>query len=306
MIVITLTDCPISLRGDLTKWLLEINTGVFVGRVSARVRDNLWQRVEENVKNGRATLVYSTNNEQHMDFRIHHSENEIIDFDGLKLVLKPSRARTKDLTRRRMGFSKAAKMRMAQKTRRRSIQTRENQQAKYPDDYVVVDLETTGLDARKHEIIEIGLLKVRQKQIMDRYQVLIKPERMLSPMIENFTGITNALLGEEGKSLPEVLPDIRAFIGKDVLVGHNVIFDVDFLNQAFQYEKGEPLHNLCCDTMKMYVDIFKSSRGRKKLADIVDELHIDRRPCHRAMEDCCAVQAVYEMLKEKLQKTMHE
>ena len=62
MIVITLTDCPISLRGDLTKWLLEINTGVFVGRVSARVRDNLWDRVVKNVKNGRATLVYSTNN----------------------------------------------------------------------------------------------------------------------------------------------------------------------------------------------------------------------------------------------------
>src|SRR5574344_862445 len=111
MIVITLTDCPISLRGDLTKWLLEINAGVFVGKVSARVRDNLWERVVKNVKNGRATLVYSTNNEQRMDFRIHHSENEIIDFDGLKLVLKPSRARTKRLAQRRMGFSRAAKLR---------------------------------------------------------------------------------------------------------------------------------------------------------------------------------------------------
>jgi CRISPR-associated protein Cas2 len=115
MIVITLTDCPISLRGDLTKWLLEINTGVFVGKVSARVRDNLWKRVVQNVKNGRATLVYSTNNEQRMDFRIHHSTNDIIDFDGLKLVMKPSLARTKSLTQKRMGFSKAAKMRMVRK-----------------------------------------------------------------------------------------------------------------------------------------------------------------------------------------------
>src|SRR5574344_1445031 len=103
MIVITLTDCPISLRGDLTKWLLEINTGVFVGKVSARVRDNLWKRVVQNVKNGKATLVYSANNEQRMDFRIHHSMNEIIDFDGLKLVMKPSPARTQNLTHRRMG-----------------------------------------------------------------------------------------------------------------------------------------------------------------------------------------------------------
>lgn len=52
MIVITLTDCPKSLRGDLSKWLLEINTGVFVGKVSARVRDNLWKRVKDSVKMG--------------------------------------------------------------------------------------------------------------------------------------------------------------------------------------------------------------------------------------------------------------
>lgn len=50
MIVLTLTDCPIALRGDLTKWLLEINTGVYVGRVSARVRDYLWERVVRNIK----------------------------------------------------------------------------------------------------------------------------------------------------------------------------------------------------------------------------------------------------------------
>ena len=132
MIVITLTDCPISLRGDLTKWLLEINTGVFVGRVSARVRDNLWDRVVKNVKNGRATLVYSTNNEQHMDFRIHHSENEIIDFDGLKLVMKTSHARAQKLAQRRMGFSRAAKMRMAHKAHNRSAEVQEERQFIYP------------------------------------------------------------------------------------------------------------------------------------------------------------------------------
>lgn len=115
MIVITLTDCPPSLRGDLSKWLIEINTGVFVGKASARVRDNLWKRVKENVKNGRATMVYSTNNEQRMDFRIHNSQNQIIDFDGLKLVMKPSVSRTKQLAEKRRGFSKAAQRRMGQK-----------------------------------------------------------------------------------------------------------------------------------------------------------------------------------------------
>ena len=58
MIILTLTNCPPALRGDLTKWLVEIHTGVYVGRVSARVRDNLWDRVKEHSKTGKATLVY--------------------------------------------------------------------------------------------------------------------------------------------------------------------------------------------------------------------------------------------------------
>jgi len=115
MIVVTLTDCPISLRGDLTKWLFEINTGVFVGHVNARVRDNLWKRVTENVNKGRATMVFNTNNEQHMDFRVHNGEWIPIDFDGLKLVLRPSRAREQELSNKRMGFSNASKYRMAKK-----------------------------------------------------------------------------------------------------------------------------------------------------------------------------------------------
>lgn len=62
MVVITLTDCPPKLRGDLTKWLIEVNTGVFVGKINARVREEVWQRVCDNLSNGRATMVFSTNN----------------------------------------------------------------------------------------------------------------------------------------------------------------------------------------------------------------------------------------------------
>ena len=86
MIVLTLMDCPPALRGDLTKWLQEVNTGVYVGQVSARVRDGIWERVCENAKSGRATMVFSANNEQRMDFRVHNTSWEPIDFDGLKLI----------------------------------------------------------------------------------------------------------------------------------------------------------------------------------------------------------------------------
>ena len=300
MIVITLTDCPISLRGDLTKWLSEINTGVFVGRVSARVRDNLWDRVVKNVKNGRATLVYSTNNEQHMDFRIHHSENEIIDFDGLKLVMKPSRARAKKIAQQRMSFSRAAKMRMAHKSHTRPVAAQEARQDVYPENYVVIDLETTGLDAKTHEIIEIGLLKICRSRVVGDFQVLLKPKKTIPDSIVKLTGITNTLLEKEGKLLSEVLPQIQALIGNSVLVGHNVRFDIGFLNQALQEQNQKGIENPYIDTMKMYASLCSPKGGPRKLADIITEFGINKHPCHRARSDCYAVQAVYEELKKRL------
>ena len=89
MIVLTLTDCPPRLRGDLSKWLCEINTGVYVGTVSARVREALWNRVCDNLKNGRATLVYTAGGEQGMTFRVHNSAWTPVDFDGITLMRRP-------------------------------------------------------------------------------------------------------------------------------------------------------------------------------------------------------------------------
>ena len=68
-----MTNCPPRLRGDLSKWLCEINTGVYVGNVSSRVRDAVWDRVCQNLKNGQATLVYTAAGEQRMEFRTHNT-----------------------------------------------------------------------------------------------------------------------------------------------------------------------------------------------------------------------------------------
>lgn len=87
-----MTNCPPRLRGDLSKWLCEINTGVYVGNVSSRVRDALWDRVCQNLKNGQATLVFTTAGEQRMDFRTHNTTWEAVDFDGIKLMRAASAA----------------------------------------------------------------------------------------------------------------------------------------------------------------------------------------------------------------------
>lgn len=89
MIVIMLSDCPPKVRGDLSKWLCEINTGVFVGNVSSRVREEVWQRICENIKSGQATMVFSAPGEQKMDFRVHNTTWEPVELDGIKLMRRP-------------------------------------------------------------------------------------------------------------------------------------------------------------------------------------------------------------------------
>jgi CRISPR-associated protein Cas2 len=89
MSVLILNACPPGLRGHVTRWLLEIAPGVFVGRVSARVRDGIWQRVCAHKGSGRALLVFSADNEQRLQFRCHDSAWDPVDFDGLMLIRRP-------------------------------------------------------------------------------------------------------------------------------------------------------------------------------------------------------------------------
>jgi len=86
VVVIVLTVVPPGLRGHLTRWLLEIAPGVFVGHASARVRDLLWERVVEYSGQGRALMVVSSRSEQRLAFRVHEHDWQQEDFDGLTLM----------------------------------------------------------------------------------------------------------------------------------------------------------------------------------------------------------------------------
>lgn len=89
MIVLVVAACPAGLRGHLTRWLLEISAGVFVGKVSARVRDLLWTRTIEMVKSGRAIMVHNADNEQGLAFRVHRHDWTPVEIEGLTLMLRP-------------------------------------------------------------------------------------------------------------------------------------------------------------------------------------------------------------------------
>ncbi len=90
MVVMVLERVPTSLRGELTRWLLEPRAGVFVGKVSALVRERLWERVCRGVRDGSALMVYSADTEQGFALRVHGDpRRRVVDFDGLALVAIP-------------------------------------------------------------------------------------------------------------------------------------------------------------------------------------------------------------------------
>lgn len=108
--MLVLTACPAGLRGHLTRWLLEISPGVYVGVLGTRVRDLMWQRVLELAKDGRAIMIYSTRGEQRLAFKVHRHDWEPTDIDGLTLMRRPHTPDS-DATAPRRGWSKASRYR---------------------------------------------------------------------------------------------------------------------------------------------------------------------------------------------------
>lgn len=113
MIVIVLSACPPGLRGYLTRWLMEISAGVFVGHTSRRVRELMWEKCVSMLRQGRAIMVYSARNEQHLDYKVHGHHWKPMDFEGITLMLRPSESDGADdtggLSGSSTGWSKAAK-----------------------------------------------------------------------------------------------------------------------------------------------------------------------------------------------------
>jgi len=113
--VIILTNCPAGLRGFLTRWLLEISPGIFLGSPSARVRQALWDEVRHYAGQGRAMLAYQTNNEQGYTFETHDHAWHPTDHEGLTLIHRPNPNAPRTAQRGpevpRQGWSKASKRR---------------------------------------------------------------------------------------------------------------------------------------------------------------------------------------------------
>lgn len=292
MTVVVLSNCPPKLRGDMTKWLMEINTGVYVGNLSARVREELWLRICENLKNGQATMVFRAAGEQHLDFRVHNTTWEPVDYEGIKLMRRPSAQalRERDKPALPDGFSKAAQYRKV-----RAVQRKPS--GKVWREYTVIDVETTGLRPEQGQMIEIGALRVREGTFREEMSILVSADKPLPPEIVHLTGITDAMLQERGIPIREALQRLKSFIGDGLVVCHNLPFDMLFLNMACQSSGMDVIRNPSRDTLIM---ARKQIRGISdyKLTTLAQHFGLNMETAHRALPDCRLTALLYEKLNE--------
>ncbi len=161
---------------------------------------------------------------------------------------------------------------------------------------IVLDVETTGLDYKREKIIEFAALKLIDNKIADEYEVLINPKQEIRQSSMNIHGITQEMI--EGQPLmEEVLPKILEFIGDYPLVGHNVIFDYSFLNQACSDLLGISLKNKKIDTQQMYKEVFPDEPSHGLLA-LLERFYIKPQTRHRAMADARGLALAYPFLKD--------
>ena len=237
--VVTLTKVPNPLRGDLSKWMQEIADGVYVGNFNSKVRENLWKRICENISNGEATLSYACRNEIGYSFETFNTKREVIDYDGIPLVLIP-KDRKEENENSGLGFSDAARFRRIKKYAERLMPGRTK-------GYVIIDIETTGLNEKKDEIIELGAVKISDNHA-ESFQRLIKPAKQVPEYIKEMTGITDEML-KASDDLKDVLGEFESFIGKRIIVGYNTGFDLKFINEALRKNGRGALQNESHDLM---------------------------------------------------------
>lgn len=282
--VITLKNVPPSLRGDLTKWMQEIATGVYVGNFNSRIRSWLWQRVCDAVGSGEATLSFTNRSEIGYDFMTVNAQRQVVDYEGIPLVLIPGAEKEGRNGGSTNGFSTAAKMRMARRSVREKAPVRKETEASdSPGDYVVLDLETTGLDIVHDQIIEIGALKY-EKGDTSCFQRLVRISGGIPAIIEKLTGITDQMLAD-GVELEAALREFLSFAGDLPLVGYNLGFDLKFM-EAGMRSCGLPAAagNRTCDLLKL-VKKEKLFQRDYKLSTTLKSYEIEGTVPHRALED---------------------
>lgn len=166
---------------------------------------------------------------------------------------------------------------------------------KLQQNYLAVDVETTGLLAGIHEVIEIGAVKIIQGKLEETYQSFICPKGRLPIEITELTGITKEMLST-ARPLEAVLPEFLAFAGDMPLLGHNLPFDYSFLKAECNKLKISFERN-GVDTLSLAKALIPDLKKRN-LASVTEFYHIDSGQAHRAEDDAIACAKIYLKMLE--------
>jgi len=157
---------------------------------------------------------------------------------------------------------------------------------------VALDIETTGLDPKNDSIIEIGAVRFTPRRIEDEWTTLINPGRRISPFITRLTGITDQMV-LHAPPIHDMLDELVDFIGNSPVVGHNVGFDLSFLNRLGILNNNERI-----DTYEI-ASVLLPNAGRYNLASLAQALAVPYPASHRALDDAKTTYGVFQRLYEE-------
>ena len=173
--------------------------------------------------------------------------------------------------------------------------------------YCVLDLETTGFSFRTEKITEIGVMKIKNGEVLDEFSCFVNPEKPIPQKVVEVTNITDDMV-KDAETIDKVFPKLLEFLGDSVLVAHNADFDIGFLKYNAK-ELGYTLNNTYLDTLRLAKDLFPDYK-KYKLGIIAENLGIKVEVAHRALDDVDTTVKVFnvmlDMLKEKGAKKIED
>ena len=160
-------------------------------------------------------------------------------------------------------------------------------------DLIAFDLETTGLNPSSDEIIEVGLARFRDGQVVETYQSLVKPSKPIPADITHLTSIHQEDV-EDAPAIDDILADLRGFFAETAVVAHNVGFD-----RAFMRKHGLLARNAAIDTFEL-ASIVIPSAPRYSLGSLATQIGVKLERAHRALDDAVATGQLYWHLWQRL------
>lgn len=172
----------------------------------------------------------------------------------------------------------------------------------FPEEYVCIDIETTGLDYEYDNIIEISAAHVISGSIIKTFSSLAQPDNFthLPHFIEELTGITTEMI-LSAPPMKDVISKLFEVIGDYVLVGHNVNFDVNFIYDSAE-KYGLCLSNDFIDTLRISRRLFPDMKNHR-LSDLSNRLEIPQNMSHRSLPDVNTTVQCYESMKKIISET---